>query len=69
LKIDPAGAKILGGIGRIGGMIAMDGEGNFHVTVLPHAKRQGLCDRLNCNGSPIDCRNPDNGRLADRHAA
>jgi len=36
LKIDPAGAKILGGIGRIGGMIALDGEGNFHVTVLQY---------------------------------
>jgi len=34
LKLDPAGAKILGGISGIGGMIAMDGQGNIYVTGL-----------------------------------
>jgi uncharacterized protein (TIGR03437 family) len=32
LKLDPTGAKILGGISGIGGMIAMDGQGNVYVT-------------------------------------
>ena len=36
LKLDPAGAKILGAIGGIGGMIAMDGEGNIYVTGLQY---------------------------------
>ncbi len=34
LKLDPAGAKILGGISGIGGMIAMDSQGNIYVTGL-----------------------------------
>ena len=34
LKLDPSGAKILGGISGIGGMIAMDGQGNIYVTGL-----------------------------------
>ncbi len=36
LKLDPAGAKILGGISGIGGMIAMDGQGNIYVTGLQY---------------------------------
>ena len=31
LKLDPTGAKILAGISGIGGMIAMDGQGNIYV--------------------------------------
>ena len=37
LKLDPAGAKILGGISGIGGMIAMDGQGNIYVTGLQYS--------------------------------
>ena len=37
LKIDPAGARILGGIAGIGGMIAMDGQGNIYVTGLQYS--------------------------------
>jgi uncharacterized protein (TIGR03437 family) len=37
LKLDPTGAKILGGISGIGGMIAMDGEGNIYVTGLQYS--------------------------------
>jgi uncharacterized protein (TIGR03437 family) len=37
LKIDPTGAKILGGILGIGGMIAMDGQGNIYVTGLQYS--------------------------------
>jgi len=37
LKLDPAGAKILGGISGIGGMIAMDGQGNIYVTGLEYS--------------------------------
>jgi hypothetical protein len=36
LKLDPAGAKILGGISGIGGMIAMDAQGNTYVTGLQY---------------------------------
>jgi uncharacterized protein (TIGR03437 family) len=36
LKLDPAGAKILGAIGGIGGMIAMDGGGNIYVAGLQY---------------------------------
>jgi uncharacterized protein (TIGR03437 family) len=32
LKLDPTGSKILGGISGVGGLIAMDGEGNIYVT-------------------------------------
>jgi uncharacterized protein (TIGR03437 family) len=31
LKLDPTGSKILGGISGVGGMIAMDGQGNVYV--------------------------------------
>ena len=37
LKLDPAGAKILGAVGGIGGMIAMDGGGNIYVTGLQYS--------------------------------
>jgi uncharacterized protein (TIGR03437 family) len=37
LKLDPAGAKILGGISGIGGMIAMDGGGNIYVAGLQYS--------------------------------
>jgi uncharacterized protein (TIGR03437 family) len=37
LKLDPTGAKILGGISGIGGMIAMDGQGNIYVTGLQYS--------------------------------
>lgn len=40
LKLDPAGAKILGGISGIGGMIAMDGQGNIYVTGLQYSGPQ-----------------------------
>jgi uncharacterized protein (TIGR03437 family) len=40
LKLDPAGARILGGISGIGGMIAMDGEGNIYVTGLQYGTEQ-----------------------------
>jgi len=40
LKLDPAGAKILGGISGIGGMIAMDGQGNIFVTGLQYGTEQ-----------------------------
>ncbi len=40
LKLDPAGAKILGGISGIGGMIAMDGQGNIYVTGLQYGDEQ-----------------------------
>ncbi len=40
LKIDPAGAKILGGMSGIGGMIAMDGQGNIYVTGLQYSVAQ-----------------------------
>jgi hypothetical protein len=36
LKLDPAGAKILGAIGGIGGMVAMDRQGNIYVTGLQY---------------------------------
>jgi uncharacterized protein (TIGR03437 family) len=39
LKLDPAGAKILGAIGGIGGMIAMDGGGNIYVTGLQYGSQ------------------------------
>jgi uncharacterized protein (TIGR03437 family) len=37
LKLDPTGAKILGGISGIGGMIAMDEQGNIFVTGLEYS--------------------------------
>jgi uncharacterized protein (TIGR03437 family) len=37
LKLDPAGAKILGGISGIGGMIAMDSQGNIYVAGLQYS--------------------------------
>jgi len=37
LKLDPAGAKILGGISGMGGMIAMDSQGNIYVTGLQYS--------------------------------
>jgi uncharacterized protein (TIGR03437 family) len=37
LKLDPAGAKILGGIVGIGGMIAMDSQDNIYVTGLQYS--------------------------------
>ncbi len=37
LKLDPAGAKILGAIGGVGGMIAMDSQGNIYVTGLQYS--------------------------------
>jgi hypothetical protein len=40
LKLDPAGAKIFGGISGIGGMIAMDGQGNIYVTGLQYGTLQ-----------------------------
>jgi uncharacterized protein (TIGR03437 family) len=40
LKLDPAGAKILGGVSGIGGMIAMDGQGNIYVTGLQYGTPQ-----------------------------
>ncbi len=40
LKIDPTGAKILGGISGIGGMIAMDGQGNIYVAGLQYSVAQ-----------------------------
>src|ERR1022692_1911338 len=39
LKLDPAGAKILGAIGGIGGMIAMDSGGNIYVTGLQYGSQ------------------------------
>jgi len=36
LKLDAAGAEILGGIGGIGGMIATDRQGNIYVTGLEY---------------------------------
>jgi uncharacterized protein (TIGR03437 family) len=36
LKLDPAGAKILGGISGIGGMIAIDSQDNIYVTGLQY---------------------------------
>src|ERR1035438_6368310 len=36
LKLDPAGAKILGAIGGIGGMIAMDAQSNIYVAGLQY---------------------------------
>jgi uncharacterized protein (TIGR03437 family) len=36
LKLDPAGAKILGAISGIGGMIAADAQGNIYVTGLQY---------------------------------
>jgi len=40
LKLDPTGAKILGGISGIGGMIAMDSQGNIYVTGLQYGTPQ-----------------------------
>ena len=40
LKLDPAGAKILGGISGIGGMIAMDVQGNFYVAGMQNGDEQ-----------------------------
>ena len=36
LKLGPTGAKILGGISGVGGMIAMDGQGNVYVTGIQY---------------------------------
>jgi uncharacterized protein (TIGR03437 family) len=36
MKLDPTGAKILGAIGGIGGMIAADAQGNIYVTGLQY---------------------------------
>ncbi len=36
LEIDPAGTNILGGISGVGGMIAMDGQGDIYVTGLQY---------------------------------
>jgi uncharacterized protein (TIGR03437 family) len=47
LKLDPTGAKILGAISGVGGMIAMDGQGNIYVAgaqdpaVVPLASTPG----------------------------
>ncbi len=40
LKLDPSGAKILGGISGVGGMIAMDAQGNVYVTGLQYGNPQ-----------------------------
>ena len=40
LKLDPAGAKILGGIGGIGGMVTTDRQGNIYVTGLEYGDGQ-----------------------------
>ena len=37
LELDPAGAKILGAIGGIGGMIAMDAQGDIYVTGVQYS--------------------------------
>jgi uncharacterized protein (TIGR03437 family) len=37
LKLDPTGSKILAAISGIGGMIAMDGQGNIYVTGLQYS--------------------------------
>jgi uncharacterized protein (TIGR03437 family) len=40
LKLDPTGSKILAGISGVGGMIAMDGQGNVYVTGLQYGGGQ-----------------------------
>ncbi len=40
MKLDPTGSKILGAIGGVGGMIAMDGQGNIYVTGLVNGDEQ-----------------------------